>query len=41
MGGMFGTIRNALKIPDLRKKMFMSMIMLLIFNLVPCTSSRS
>lgn len=33
MGGMFGTIRNALKIPDLRKKMFMSMIMLLIFRL--------
>ncbi len=33
MGGMVETIRNALKIPDLRKKMFFSLIMLLIFRL--------
>ena len=33
MGGMFETISNAWKIPDLRRKMFISLIMLLIFRL--------
>ncbi|HOQ01331.1 MAG TPA: preprotein translocase subunit SecY [Acetivibrio clariflavus] len=33
MGGMFETIRNAWKIPDLRRKMFITLIMLLIFRL--------
>ena len=33
MGGMFETIRNAWKIPDLRRKMFITLMMLLIFRL--------
>lgn len=33
MGGILETIRNAWKIPDLRRKMFISLIMLLIFRL--------
>jgi len=33
MGGMLDTIRNAWKIPDLRRKMFITLIMLLIFRL--------
>lgn len=33
MGGMLETIRNAWKIPDLRRKMFITLFMLLIFRL--------
>lgn len=33
MGGMLETIRNAWKIPDLRRKMFITLMMLLIFRL--------
>ncbi|MFZ5987305.1 MAG: preprotein translocase subunit SecY [Bacillota bacterium] len=33
MGGMLETIRNAWKIPDLRRKMFLTLIMLFIFRI--------
>jgi len=33
MGGMLETIRNAWKIPDLRRKMFITLMMLLVFRL--------
>lgn len=33
MGGMFETIRNAWKIPDLRRKMFFTLLMIFIFRL--------
>lgn len=33
MGGMLETIRNAFKIPDLRKKMFLTIVMLIIFRI--------
>jgi preprotein translocase subunit SecY len=33
MGGMLETLRNAIKIPDLRKKIFLTVIMLLIFRI--------
>ncbi|MEN8907009.1 MAG: preprotein translocase subunit SecY [Clostridiales bacterium] len=33
MGGMLETLRNALKIPDLRKKIVMTVVMLLIFRI--------
>jgi preprotein translocase subunit SecY len=33
MGGMFETIRNAFKIPDLRRKMLISLFILIIFRL--------
>jgi len=33
MGGLFATIRNAWRIPDLRKKMFFTLLMIVIFRM--------
>jgi len=33
MGGMFDTLRNAWKIPDLRKKLFFTVMMLVVFRI--------